>query len=76
MSLTRAAGDLKQHDTSLAKSRDVASTPLCGCRESKAPCTLHVALAEPNLVVCSMCPGLRPLKRFEDRSEDHSAAGS
>lgn len=44
MSLTRAAGDLRQHDTSLAKSRDVASTPLSGCRESKAPCTLHVAL--------------------------------
>jgi len=70
MSLTCAAGNLKQHDTSLAKSRDVASTPLSGAGKPKAPCTLHVALDRTESGRLQDESGLRPLKRFEDGSED------
>ena len=69
MSLTCAAGDLKQHDTSLAKSRDVASTrtPLSGAGKPKPLVPCMWPWAEPNLVACRMRPGCGPLKRLEDR---------
>jgi hypothetical protein len=62
MSLTCAAGDLKQHDTSLAKSRDVAFTPLSGCKGAKAPCTLHVALGRTESGRLQDASGLQALE--------------
>ena len=59
MSLTCAAGDLRQHDTSLTKSRDVASTPLSGCKGAQAPCTLHVALGRTGSGRLQDASGLR-----------------
>src|SRR4051794_21125246 len=63
MSLTCAVGDLKQHDTSLAKVEmwHLCGTPLSDAGKPKPLVPCMWPWAEPNLVVCRMRPGFGPL---------------